>query len=660
MFSSRLMAFLLLAFAISIAIATFIESADGTSTARALVYNALWFELLLSLAFINLCGVMITSKMYTRKKLPMFIFHLALLLILTGAAITRFLGEDGYMHIREGNSSDEIVSNDIYFRATAINNGQVASASKLIYISNFGNNYHSITLKTHDVKVLIECLDIIPNTLKSGGMNVADTGLNAGDYAVHLRITASGQSKMVNYYIRTEGLNDPVNIKLANTDITVNIGAKKTRIPFSLKLNKFVIEHYPGSESPSWFESKILLLDPVHNIKLDSRIFMNNVLNYQGYRFFQSSYDTDELGTILSVNHDYWGTLISYLGYLILALGIILSFFNPDSRIRKLYRELSQIDMRKTLTILLLLVFAGFASSVKAGNQDGISDTVIVNKAHAAKFGELLVQDPGGRIKPINTLSSELIRKITYNTTFSGLSNDQVFLGMMIYPQYWQNTPMIRVSNSEIKKLLNVTGNYASFMDVLSLVGGKQEYLLETQVNVAYHKKPGIRNKFDNDIIKVDERVNLCYMIYTGELLNIFPKKDDPKLKWYSPGNAGSSFKGNDSVFTNIIIPLYFRSLKEAIKTGDWSKPDEIIGLINNYQVKYGSGIIPSPVKKKIEILYNRLDIFQLLTSVYGLVGFILLVAGFSEDFYSRAEINILINISVTVLVICFIVIVRD
>ena len=35
---------------------------------------------------------------------------------------------------------------------------------------------------------------------------------------------------------------------------------------------------------------------------------MNNVLDYQGYRF-QSSYDQDELGTVLSVNHDFWGYL---------------------------------------------------------------------------------------------------------------------------------------------------------------------------------------------------------------------------------------------------------------------------------------------------------------------------------------------------------------
>ena len=54
---------------------------------------------------------------------------------------------------------------------------------------------------------------------------------------------------------------------------------------------------------------------------------MNNVLQYKGFRFFQSSYDEDEKGTILSVNHDWWGTLISYVGYFLLGLGFLLVFF---------------------------------------------------------------------------------------------------------------------------------------------------------------------------------------------------------------------------------------------------------------------------------------------------------------------------------------------
>ena len=84
--------------------------------------------------------------------------------------------------------------------------------------------------------------------------------------------------------------------------------------------------------SPSSFASEVSVIDG-ENIS-DHRIFMNNVLNYRGYRFFQSSYDKDEKGTILSVNQDWWGTLITYVGYGLLFLGILLTFSQKTQGLR--------------------------------------------------------------------------------------------------------------------------------------------------------------------------------------------------------------------------------------------------------------------------------------------------------------------------------------
>ena len=60
----------------------------------------------------------------------------------------------------------------------------------------------------------------------------------------------------------------------------------------------------------------------------DYEIYMNHILNHKGYRFFQASFDPDEKGTVLSVNHDFWGTWITYIGYFILYIGLLgIMFF---------------------------------------------------------------------------------------------------------------------------------------------------------------------------------------------------------------------------------------------------------------------------------------------------------------------------------------------
>ena len=108
-------------------------------------------------------------------------------------------------------------------------------------------------------------------------------------------------------------------------------------------------------------------------LEISRNIYMNNILTYGGYRFYQSSYDTDELGTVLSVNHDRWGTLVSYTGYFFLFLGILLSLVNPGSRFRSLGRQLAQSGTSKKIPVLLLFAGLGLLSPrvVSAAGVDG-------------------------------------------------------------------------------------------------------------------------------------------------------------------------------------------------------------------------------------------------------------------------------------------------
>lgn len=765
LFSSRLMAVLLLIFAISIAVATFIENDYGSQTARAVIYNSWWFSAMLFIGIINLTGTILIHKLYRKEKLSLFIFHGAFICILLGAAITRYFGFEGYMHIRNGESSNQLVSDNTYFRASVTVHGQTETKEKKVYFSALSDNKHKLKFHTTGKDVTIECQKIVPNAqetiaddpngvpileLVSAGTNgrqtillssgqtktignltcsfndtlhtsdisiisysgdleikthlkttvmsmatqVQDT-VPAGTYqplmmrslydfdgvklvvknyssnarvdvttvkdakpnelpnALYLKIKAGDQSKSLIYFASPNTLNDPVDIQLSDVQASISFGSIVVGIPFSLHLNKFILERYPGSNSPSWFESKVVLMDSTRGLSEERRIFMNNVLKYGGYRFFQSSYDTDEGGTVLSVNHDYWGTNITYLGYLALALGIILSLFNKNSRFRKISLELTKLrEARKaaTLTGMLLLMILAGTSQVSA--QEQLPDSVYIDKEQATRFGQLLVQDPGGRIKPINSLSSELVRKISRKTSIMDQNCDQVLLGMIVHPDYWQTVPMIKVSHPEIQKILHIQTSYVSFSGVLNH-SDKSPYVLNTYVNEAYQKKPASRSTFDTEIIRLDERINLCYQIYSGDLLRIFPKRDDPTHTWYSPTNYSKAFSGKDSTFAASILPLYLQSLQNRVK--DPKLTDEAYGLLQTFQQNFGKDIIPSPFKIKLETLYNQLNIFDKLGSIYGLVGFLLLVFQFIAIFKPRLNLKLVIMVATVVIILCFV-----
>ncbi len=747
-FSMKFAGTLILIFAAVIGTATFIENDYGTMGARTLVYNATWFELLLLITCISLIGSIFKYKLYRLKKLSALVFHLAFIIILLGAAITRFLGSEGTMNIREGETSNHFISDNTFVQVWIREGQQETYHDYPYYFSVFKTNKFSKTLQANDKDYKIEFKEFVPHAAETvievpdgipivslvtmdmaGRMNyfikqgdfrqinnvlisfqgdidqAADIRILYEEGAFHVispydmllrnmmentvdtlvkeniyqletlkiyningknivfnNLFTSAKTKLVSAHhgsmisaidavifdVTHEGktievpvlggknmLGVPVEKNLGAVTVSLAYGSKNIEIPFSLYLNDFQLERYPGSMSPSSFASEITVIDERSNLEMPYRIFMNNVLNYSGYRFFQSSYDKDEKGTILSVNHDAWGTVVTYIGYFFLTVGMFFSFFSRHSRFRILARASSKkktVSKAAGMLLLGLMVLPAYTNAQDHQMNQPIdhsvfTDQIAIDKKHAADFGALLVQDKNGRIKPINTLSAEILRKVHRKDKILGLNAEQVFLSMLSNPGLWQAVPMIKVSDAELKKFLGISGKFASFNDFIDMQNGS--YKLSGLVEAAHNKKPAEKNSLDKDVIKVDERVNIIYMVYTGDFLTIFPKPGDENNKWYSANNADAVFDSTDLGFVRTILPLYYSAISESTSNGDWALADEYLDYLKTFQERYGTEIIPPSFKTTLEIRYNKINIFKRLFPFYALTGFILLILFF-------------------------------
>jgi len=139
LFSTRLTAMLLFVFGAAIGTATFIENDFGTPAAKALIFNTRWLELVMFLLTINLVGNIFKYKMFQKAKLAVLTFHLALIVILIGAGITRYISYEGVMHIREGESSNVIVSDDTFLQFRVDNEKVQYSFDKKLYLNSLHN-----------------------------------------------------------------------------------------------------------------------------------------------------------------------------------------------------------------------------------------------------------------------------------------------------------------------------------------------------------------------------------------------------------------------------------------------------------------------------------------------------------------------------------------
>jgi hypothetical protein len=163
----RFTAMLFVIFGVSIAVATFIENDYGTESARAMVYNAWWFELVLLLGMINMLVNIFQAKLYQKKKLPSFLFHLSFAVIILGAAITRYIGFEGVMSIREGDSSNTIISDKTYIQLTLNDGENIITKNEEVLFSPMKKSRFSASFSTSEEPVKIRLKEFIPNATES-------------------------------------------------------------------------------------------------------------------------------------------------------------------------------------------------------------------------------------------------------------------------------------------------------------------------------------------------------------------------------------------------------------------------------------------------------------------------------------------------------------
>ena len=627
LFSFKATLLLLAILAIGAGVATFIENDFGTSSARVLVYNNTWYEIVLVLTTINLCGIIYKFKMW--NNLPRFLFHFSFVVILLGAIITRYVGYEGIMQIPQGTTTNQMISLEPYLQVT------VKDGEKVVAYKEWQNEFTSLLpeLNNFSYKVDFDNNNLIIDykRFQFEKKEQAKMGLLTVD------VTLNGKKETIRLPGLSGQLGVPRDLVFDKYTVTLEYGSKFIDLPFAIRLNEFQLERYPGSMAPSSYASEVTVIKD--DKTYDYRIFMNRTLNEGNFLFFQSSYFPDESGTVLSVNNDP-GKWPTYFGYFLLTLGLFLNFFDKKSRFRKLTKFVANKNLAMFVLTLALLstqnLKANESNTLPAQEVDDITIRVDYlnklkneSKVTADKFGHLVVQSSGGRMKPLATLNREIVQKLSGKSSFMGMDANQIVLGMITRPDIWKDVKIIKINTPKLKKFLGVpeSEKYISFSEAF---GEKNDYLLTKESEKALLTKPIERGTYEKDIIKVDEKLNIIYSVFNGSLLNIFPKvydeqSADDNFKWYSPLEAMQEFSGQNQAAIGSVVRGLFNSTMDF----DWNSANNYIDMIALYQDKVGTDIKPTASKVNAEIVFNKLDIFFNLTLAYVLLGFVMVVLAF-------------------------------
>ena len=374
--------------------------------------------------------------------------------------------------------------------------------------------------------------------------------------------------------------------------------SKVERLPFSLTLKEFRIVNYPGTDAPLDYQSVIQFKEnSSHSMgnKGEVLVSMNNIGHIDGYRLFQSSYDSDGNGVSLGISYDPYGIAITYLGYLLLLIGIIATLLSRKTQMRALYR--------KAITAALLLVSINCNANQNDSSLFTLHSSLSVDKDIAHRIGTINVLY-NNRICPLNTVATDFVTKLTGSASWKGYSADEIFTSWMIYYSPWEQQKLIRVKNRDVQQLLGISGQWASYSDFLNEY---HEYKLKDAVNRVLGGSADKESINRKALMEADEKFHLVEMFYRGEFIKMYPYHlpSNNQTTWYSPGSQ--SLPREMPVKEQFFIKQSMDFLTESIVTGQRDRSFEIIAKIKLFQRDMIGDLLPTSNFTKAELFYNTL-----------------------------------------------------
>lgn len=441
--SLKLAVLVIASLALALAIATFVESSEGTKAAQYYIYRAGWFYALLTLLGLNILAVALSRLPWRLRHIPFLLAHAGILMLLAGSYLTYTSGLDGMMRIDEGDTQSAIELEDHYL--VFEKNGSVETVS-VPWVPS-ADRFHSkryekygiqsvgyipwsepkvefvpdeLGLESAAVQLKVQgpaFMGSVPDLWLWGGSTAWSTvsmgparfsivtdpsklSLPAAPGEAHLvlavlesgkvrfravsprgevktgEVPAGGTidpgwkmpiriavkkslphsknlSRLVDARVRPMGssvqpaieiasladsskrnwlsLGDKVPMTMPSGEqVSVGFFPRRVILPFGIRLEKFELKVYPGTQNPAAYQSLVTVMDqiPIPGVDMSKNerlISMNEPLTHSGYTFYQASYIPGQprpTTTILSVNADP-GRVLKYLGSLLIVLGSI-------------------------------------------------------------------------------------------------------------------------------------------------------------------------------------------------------------------------------------------------------------------------------------------------------------------------------------------------
>ena len=298
-----------------------------------------------------------------------------------------------------------------------------------------------------------------------------------------------------------------------------------------------------------------------------------------------------------------------------------------------LKRTIFSIRRRLFLGLLLLLLPYIFINARPVEPTGEAWNTVLghpVPEGEAERLAALPMQSVSGRMMPVGTFASEILRKLHKADRIGPMNAEQFLVSLLVMPDVWSRVPLIAMTNADISALLGMPKGAVAYADAFTPAG---DYKLQARLEQAYSRAPANRSRLDKDLMKLDEQLNIFHQLIHHRLLRLYPVAGDTTHRWLAAGDDLSALSGPDSTFVAGSLETYLAAASRALRGDSWDHAHRALVRIQAYQRVKNTTTAIDHRRMRAELLYNRLGVFRTCRVGYLVAGGVLLVLAFAGLF---------------------------
>lgn len=395
--------------------------------------------------FIGLTVKTFTEKL-KKQHIGSFVTHFSVWLLFLGGFLTAFLSDEGFMVVEEGQSA-QYYSN--YHKTELAFIQDLGDKEKVytIHESAFNNDKNNPQEK-NDILASLSFEKFYPNALIQ---RYGTAQQNSNAHASYNSYKATAKPKEKDHELNQSAL--ILNIKgqkylvfedmpfkpratINGESYTLDLRQKRTYLPFSVYLKKFVKQDYLGTNSAKSYQSYIEIRDGIS--KIPQLIEMNEPVRYKGYTLFQSSFiEGANDATVLAVVKNK-GRLFPYIASILMCVGLLIHLF---MRLPRLMRR------NAALFLLSFTLFTHLMNQTHAQNVDNDFNYNALSKIPVLE---------NGRIKPLDSFARHKLLQFYGDDKLTDMSATQWLIHLILNPKNAYAQPTFVIKNPALLDMLGL------------------------------------------------------------------------------------------------------------------------------------------------------------------------------------------------------------